>query len=176
YFNATDRSNFKLLDGREHAVLRTLEGTVLRINKITVILIFFFLISLAPIYVGSSNVDSMQSDEDNSLKPDVVDVGHPNEKVLNASIRQVDRNITITQTSRIVLQDKILLKVHDNTTEVTRLNYTVPTSFSKFVEKIDFYSQIESDEDLETTQNTRSYTVYVGEEATTYSIDIVQDG
>ncbi|MHA2251098.1 MAG: hypothetical protein ACXAD7_12105 [Candidatus Kariarchaeaceae archaeon] len=123
--------------------------------------------------INSSEPDSGLTTQQNAL---IAGVGFPEQIELNASVTFVRRNITITQTSRVLLDDAITLKIHDNKSDISVFNYTIPSEFNSFVENVKFYSQFETDQDIQSSENLREYSVLVGAQATVYSFSIEENG
>ncbi len=84
----------------------------------------------------------------------------------------INRTVTIKDSARVVLEDKIVVGPMSNTTALYSLNYSIPSSFQKFVEKTKFYVQYGDDVGLTSANNTRQAEVFVGKEITTYTIPV----
>ncbi|MCY3411174.1 MAG: hypothetical protein INQ03_05995 [Candidatus Heimdallarchaeota archaeon] len=95
----------------------------------------------------------------------------------NASISDTVRNVTITSTARVVLEDQLTLKIYGNETFIDSFNFTIPSVFDKNVVKATFYSkQGTSNVGLQTPKYMKTYSKYVGEEATIYNFKISENG
>jgi hypothetical protein len=99
-------------------------------------------------------------------------VGHPQVAELNASVEYVTRNMTIRTTSRLILEDNLKIKIHDNETELKYFNVSLPTEFDQNVIKATFYAKFDTDFGLIASDNIKSFTKYIGQNITTYSVDI----
>lgn len=99
-------------------------------------------------------------------------VGHPGLIELNASITNVQRNITIKASSLIEFEDQITLQIHDNLTTISTLNYTLPTVFDKYAQEVEIWSQPDTAVAIDQDKNSKSFSKYAGIDATTYFIDI----
>jgi hypothetical protein len=95
---------------------------------------------------------------------------------VNASIRDYVRNVTVLTDSKVILDDTFTLNVIGNETEISFFNYTIPSSFAQNVHKINLYSQIGDSLGLASQNNSRDYSVFYGEEVTTYTINIEEQG
>ena len=103
-------------------------------------------------------------------------LGAPEKSVFNASISYVARNVTVKQSTDIVLEDRITLQINNESSRIGILNYTVPTAFDRHVVKAQFWSNYATDISLDTSNNVRTYTKFQGVDATTYYIDIKING
>ncbi len=99
-------------------------------------------------------------------------VGQPQVVELNASVESVVRNMTIRTTSRLILEDNLKIKIHGNETELRYFNISLPTEFDENVIKSTFYSKFDTDFGLFASKNIKPFTKYVGQNVTTYSVDI----
>jgi hypothetical protein len=112
--------------------------------------------------------------ESGSLDPSQAITSHPLPSNVDLNITAaVNRTITIERTSYVSLLDQITLSIESNETALYFLNYTLPTKFTQHVVKEKFYIKYGvSPIDLEITNNSRSFTKFVGQDATTYRIDV----
>lgn len=140
------------------------------------ILITLFIISvlilIVPPQTEANDLNSGNQNLRNSQIQTDQSVGHPEIIELNASITNIQRNITIKASSQIEFEDQITLQIHDNLTTISTLNYTLPTVFDQYAEEVNIWSQVNSAVAIDQDENLRSFSKFVGLNATTYFIDI----
>ncbi len=103
-------------------------------------------------------------------------VGQPVVSDINASITDYLRNITITTTARVILEDHITLKIHDNKTQIALFNYSIPTFFAKKAVFTTFNSKFDNDLGLEGKIHEKPFKTFMGLNVTTYTVDIRENG
>ncbi len=144
-------------------------------KSLSVLFILMMFVSLTPSFGVSGTANEATRSESSNLTTDVA--GHPASRFLNASVTYVMRNISITSTARVAVEDLITLEIKDNQTFIGVFNYTIPTSFEKYVVTAEFFSkQAPTNTGVLAESNKKEYTKFVGEEATTYSIRIDENG
>ena len=84
----------------------------------------------------------------------------------------VNRSVTIRLNARVVIEDEIEIKINDNKTSLALINYSIPSSFQKSVERVDFFVKYTSFLSIIQLNNSRTYETFVGLEATTYFVDV----
>ncbi|MCE7736490.1 MAG: hypothetical protein GPJ54_16535, partial [Candidatus Heimdallarchaeota archaeon] len=143
------------------------------------ILITLFIISVLILIVPpQTEADELNSGAQNLRNSQIQTnqgVGHPEMIELNASITNVQRNITIKASSQIEYEDQITLQIHDNLTTISTLNYTLPTIFDQYAQEVEIWSQVDTAVAIDQDENARTYSKFVGLNATTYFIDIKEN-
>lgn len=145
----------------------------MRYLKISFLFIFLLLALFVPNQPNQGQQGSNDTIRTNQTSgPQLGQVGIPPKEDLNASIVDVARNITISASSQIVLQDRIQVDIKDNLTEISTFYYTIPTIFDKYVVKATFWSQFNTSVGLTVNQKLKQATHYRGDDVSVYSIDI----
>lgn len=145
-------------------------------NKLLSILFVLVLFSFTiPIFAGISEQASVAPEyTQSSVTTDAF--SQLNQVELNASVLDVTRNITISSTSKVTLEDEFSLKIDGNET-ISAFNFTIPTVFDQYVMKTTFRVKRDNDLGLKTNDEfIRESTKFIGEEATTYSFSIKDNG
>lgn len=125
--------------------------------------------------MSAGNLNEVEEDNRPEMSTNAI-VGHPESDALNASITDVKRNVTITRSSRVILEDRITLTIHDNETFIGVFNYSIPTSFENHVVKAVFHARSRVDTGIENPKYAREAIKFIGNEVTTYSFPIDSNG
>lgn len=145
-------------------------------NKLLSILFVLVLFSFTiPTFAGISEQASVAPEyTQSSVTTDAF--SQLNQVELNASVLDMTRNITISSTSRVTLEDEFSLKIDGNET-ISAFNFTIPTVFDQYVMKTTFRVKRDNDLGLKTNDEfIRESTKFIGEEATTYTFSIKDNG
>lgn len=112
----------------------------------------------------------------NSSSPVTDSIGHIESRFYNASVSYVERNVSITNTARVALEDFITLDIYGNET-IGTFNYTIPTVFDKYVVSAEFFALSASTmTGILADSNIKPATKFVGEAVTTYTFPIDTNG
>ena len=95
---------------------------------------------------------------------------------VNASITNLERNVTLLTTGLVTLEDVFTLNILGENTHIATLNYSIPSAYVDHVQEVNFYTQFGDSVGIISSNNSRSYTVLYGEQVSTYQINITQNG